>query len=156
MESFKNLIFVANRSAFDEIVLACCLLSNVQIPHYQVLPSTGVQQLCASDKSSKLVPATFAGKNPLVSAWFLWQMCVVQLVDSNFTDSCIVVIIHVLFFPSFLPFPCVCRRWLRWLLLSYLIHHKVLCPPVPHLQHSLLQQVWSFYLLCVHFEKPVH
>ena len=74
---------------------------------YQVLSSTAVRQLFGSDGFSEPVPASFfAGRSPLVSAWFLCQMCVVQSVDSGSTDNgIIVIIVDVLF----LPFPCVCR-----------------------------------------------
>ena len=40
-----------------------------------------------------------------------------------------------MFYSFFLPFPCVCRSCLRWLLQTYLIFHKVLYPPVPHPCH---------------------
>ena len=76
---------------------------------YQVLSPTAVQHLFASDKLNEPVPASFfAGKNPLVSGFFDRCANVVQSMDDELTNTeIIVIIVHVLSFPSFLSLVCV-------------------------------------------------
>ena len=86
IREMKRFVFACNSKKRESLK---CLL---HFDPHQVLPSTAVQQLFASDKWSEPVPASFfAGKNPLVSGFSDRCACVVQSLDSDLTDNGVTV-----------------------------------------------------------------